>query len=269
MQVRVLYFGALKDIFSKDREAIELPQDATVAMLLDHYRNTAPDHGHFWDTLAVAVNTEYALPSQALSDGDEVALLPPVSGGSGAMVTPSVGGRAEVSPARASHIALERDPIDSAALTAAIKRGEDGAVVVFDGIVRNNTRGRRTLFLFYEAYEEMALAQMRRLAQDAVERFGVQGVTLVHRLGKLGVGETSVLIAVSSAHRAQAFEASRWLIDTLKKTVPIWKKEHFTDGAVWADGEPFPADLAAAAPIDTAPARAAVAAAGDDTEPAP
>ncbi|HEY0796508.1 MAG TPA: molybdenum cofactor biosynthesis protein MoaE [Acidisarcina sp.] len=262
MRVRVLYFGALKDIFFKDRETIELPRNASVATLLDHYRNIAPGQGNFWDILAVAVNTEYALPAQSLNDGDEVALLPPVSGGSGAASSRDSNGNAaggsatvssvELNPAsdggqqRASHIALVRDAINAAKLTTAVKRGEDGAVVVFDGIVRNNTRGRRTLFLVYEAYEEMALAQMRKLAQDAMERFGVLGVTIVHRLGKLDVGETSVLIAVSSAHRAPAFDACRWLIDTLKKTVPIWKKEHFEDGAVWADGEPFPEGVVAA-----------------------
>jgi len=128
-------------------------------------------------------------------------------------------------------------------LVAAIKQGEDGAVVVFDGIVRNNTRGRRTLCLVYEAYEEMALRLMQSLAKDAIATHGVRAVTIVHRLGRLQVGETSVLIVVASAHRAQAFEACRWIIDTLKKTVPIWKKEHFEDGAVWADGEPFPAAL--------------------------
>ena len=116
-------------------------------------------------------------------------------------------------------------------------------MVVFDGIVRNNSRGRRTLHLDYEAYEEMAARQMHELGREALRRFGVRQVTIVHRLGRLEVGETSVLIVVASAHRAQAFEACRWLIDTLKKTVPIWKKETFVDGAVWADGEPFPAGL--------------------------
>jgi len=116
-------------------------------------------------------------------------------------------------------------------------------VVVFDGIVRNNTRGRRTLYLDYESYEAMALSQMQALARDAHQRFGVRRVALVHRLGRLQVGETSVLIVVASAHRAQAFDACRWIIDTLKKTVPIWKKEWFEDGAVWADGEPFPAEI--------------------------
>ena len=124
-----------------------------------------------------------------------------------------------------------------------MKAGADGAVCVFDGIVRNNTRGRETLYLDYEAYGEMALAQMNALAAEAVERFGVRDVALLHRLGRLVVGETSVLIVVASAHRGAAFEACRWLIDTLKKQVPIWKKETFVDGAVWADGEPFPESL--------------------------
>ena len=130
--------------------------------------------------------------------------------------------------------------IPAAEIAAEIKSGPDGAVCVFDGTVRDNTRGRKTLHLDYEAYREMALEQMRGLAAEAVTKFGVRDVALVHRLGRLHVGETSVLIAVASAHRGSAFEACRWLIDTLKKTVPIWKKEQFVDGAIWADGEPFP-----------------------------
>lgn len=136
-------------------------------------------------------------------------------------------------------------PIAADAIVSGTKAGSDGAVCVFDGIVRDNTRGRKTLYLDYEAYREMALEQMRRLAQEAVEKFGVRDVAVVHRLGRLEVGETSVLIVVSSAHRAAAFEACHWLIDTLKKTVPIWKRETFADGVVWADGEPFPEQLAA------------------------
>ena len=236
MRVRVLYFGALKDIFFKDREMLDLPAGSDVASLLDHYREIAPEQGNFWDILAIAVNTEYALPSQPLAEGDEVALLPPVSGGSDSPGT---------------HVALTRERIEAVTLMDSIKTGADGAVAAFDGIVRNNTRGRRTLFLDYEAYESMALAQMRKLAEDAVERFGVRGVTMVHRLGRLEVGETSVFIAVASAHRAAAMDACRWLIDTLKKTVPIWKKEHFEDGAVWANGEPFPEEFVlAAAPAE-------------------
>jgi molybdopterin synthase catalytic subunit len=134
-------------------------------------------------------------------------------------------------------------PIDPGAIVAGMKARGDGAVCVFDGIVRDNTRGRKTLYLDYEAYREMALEQMRRLAEDAIAKFGVREVAMVHRLGRLMVGETSVLIVVASAHRGAAFDACRWLIDTLKKTVPIWKKETFADGVVWADGEPFPEAL--------------------------
>src|ERR1035438_9453898 len=139
-------------------------------------------------------------------------------------------------------------PIAADAIVAAMKACSDGAVCVFEGIVRDNTRGRMTLYLDYQAYREMALEQMKRLAAEAVEKFGVRDVALVHRLGRLMVGETSVLIVVASAHRAAAFEACRWLIDSLKKTVPIWKRETFQDGAVWAAGEPFPAGLAVAPP---------------------
>ena len=135
--------------------------------------------------------------------------------------------------------------IPAETIGAEMKAGADGAVCVFDGMVRDNTRGRRTLHLDYEAYREMALAQMHELAEQAVAQFGVRDVALVHRLGRLTVGETSVLVVVASAHRGAAFDACRWLIDTLKKTVPIWKKEQFVDGAVWADGEPFPEELRA------------------------
>ena len=140
-------------------------------------------------------------------------------------------------------IEIVDERIAADAMVAGMKAGGDGAVCVFDGIVRDNTRGRKTLYLDYEAYREMALEQMQRLAGEAVERFGVRDVALVHRLGRLMVGETSVLIVVASAHRGAAFDACRWLIDTLKKTVPIWNRETFEDGVVWADGEPFPAEL--------------------------
>ena len=138
---------------------------------------------------------------------------------------------------------IARNEINTQSVLARIKQPEDGATVVFEGIVRNNTRGRRTLYLDYEAYEEMAIKQMEALAAQALDRFKVRDVAVVHRLGRLGIGETSVLIVVASARRAAAFDACRWLIDTLKRTVPIWKKEYFVDGAVWADGEPFPAEI--------------------------
>jgi molybdopterin synthase catalytic subunit len=232
MQVRVLPFGVLKDWLGSSTAMVELPEGATVAELLERLgggqgesRSALALRG-----IAVSVNAEFAPATQVLCEGDEVGLLPPVSGGT------------------AGAAALTREPIDAERLIAAARQGEDGAVVVFDGVVRNNTRGRQTLHLDYEAYEEMALKQMDALAAEARTRFGVRQVTIVHRLGRLAVGETSVLIVVASAHRAQAFEACRWAIDTLKQTVPIWKKETFVDGAVWAAGELFPAGMAVAPP---------------------
>ena len=126
-----------------------------------------------------------------------------------------------------------------------IKHADDGAVVIFEGIVRNHTRNRQTLFLDYEAYEPMAATQMNAVADKVLANFKIREIAIVHRLGRLEIGETSVLIVVASAHRAAAFDACRFAIDCLKRTVPIWKKEHFVDGVVWADGEPFPEELRA------------------------
>lgn len=235
MRVQVHFFGILKDTLTRAGETLELPEGACVQHLLEHYVRQAPQLQGWMGSLAVAVNQHYAQAAQPLHNGDEVALLPPVSGGA----------PESASEAPQFFVSIQDGPIDVEALVAALKHGEDGAVVVFDGIVRDNTRGRRTLYLVYEAYQEMALQQMRGLLRDAKHRFAIRDALMVHRLGRLEVGETSVLIAVASAHRAQAFDACRWCIDMLKKMVPIWKKEHFEDGAVWADGEAFPAEIAA------------------------
>jgi molybdopterin converting factor subunit 1 len=233
MRVKVLFFGVLKDMVGRAEDLLELQDGATLADVLSHYEERVPKIREVLHTVALSVNQHYAGPGAVLGEGDEVALLPPVSGGTSG----SGGGR------RAAHATIVRERIDSQAILERIKRPEDGAAVLFDGVVRNNTRGRQTLFLEYEVYEEMALQQMEELAAQAIEKFGVRDVALVHRLGRLEIGETSVLIAVASAHRGPAFEACRWLIDTLKRTVPIWKKEFFVDGAVWADGEPFPEEI--------------------------
>jgi len=141
---------------------------------------------------------------------------------------------------------IVREEINTAALLDKVKHPEDGAAVTFEGVVRNHTRGRRTLFLDYEAYEAMAIRQMDVLARQALSQFPIRDVAIVHRLGRLQIGEVSVVIIVASAHRAAAFDACRWLIDRLKRTVPVWKKEYFEDGATWADGEAFPPDIAGA-----------------------
>ena len=141
-------------------------------------------------------------------------------------------------------ILLVHERIDSSALIDHVRTGGDGAVITFDGCVRNQSHGRRTLYLDYEAYESMALAKMGEIAAEVHTKFQIDRVAIAHRLGRLEIGETSVFIAVSAPHRAAAFEACRFAIDTLKRSVPIWKKEYFEDGAVWADGElpPIPQD---------------------------
>lgn len=235
MQLNVLFFGLLKDIRGVASEPLTLAEGATVASVLVYYERYFDEA--ILRSVAVAVNRQYAKADQMLADGDEVALLPPVSGGSQSSVRDAGEGFRRVQ--------LTRAPIDGEEIVRAMKAAEDGAVVVFDGVVRNNTRGRATRFLEYEAYEDMALTQMEQLAAQAREMFAVRDVAMIHRLGHLEVGETSVLIVVAAAHRAAAFDACRWAIDTLKREVPIWKKEVFTDGAVWAAGEPFPEKLIA------------------------
>jgi molybdopterin converting factor subunit 1 len=232
LRIQILFFGMLKEVAGRERDSVELPEGARVSDLLERYEKKYPTLGPYYAATAVAVNQEYSHPQAALHEGDVVALIPPVSGGVGGTDS-SAAGRAR----------LVREPIESAKIVAEIRRPEDGAVAVFEGIVRNHSRNRRTLYLNYEAYEAMALRQLEQLAEGALVQFAIREVAVVHRLGRVEIGETSVLIVVASAHRGAAFDACRWLIDTLKKTVPIWKKEYFEDGAVWADGEGFPEDV--------------------------
>ncbi|HEV2991352.1 MAG TPA: molybdenum cofactor biosynthesis protein MoaE [Candidatus Angelobacter sp.] len=238
MRIRVLLFGQLKDIVGQQEQNLDLKPGASLGSVVTHYAETFPLFKSLSNTIACSINQEYATASSILREGDEVGLLPPVSGGK-APVAPSYSG----TNLRSEHCAIVREKIAAQEVADFIKHPEDGAATVFEGIVRNHTRGRRTLYLDYEAYESMALNEMEKLAQAALQNFKVRDVRIVHRLGRLEIGETSVLVAVASAHRGPAFEACRWLIDTLKKTVPIWKKEHFEDGAVWADGEPFPEEI--------------------------
>jgi molybdopterin synthase catalytic subunit/molybdopterin converting factor small subunit len=242
MQIRVLFFGMLKDLAGRGSDSLDLPGNAILGDVLRHYQERIPRLKELITSIALSVNQEYAGPEAKLKQGDEVALLPPVSGGS----EDAAGGTFAEQPTgsrRYKHAAIVRERIDTESLLEGMKQPEDGAAVVFEGVVRNNSRGRRTLYLDYEAYEEMALKQMEELAEHALSQFKIRDVATVHRLGRLEIGETSVLIVVASAHRAAAFDACRWLIDMLKRTVPIWKKEYFEDGAVWADGEPFPAEI--------------------------
>jgi molybdopterin converting factor subunit 1 len=224
MRVRVLFFGQLKDITGVAQEEAELSEGARVQDLFERYGRKFPRLAEFRASIAASVNQEYSNWRAPLSSGDEVAFLPPVSGGQQSAVEEDV-------------FQIVRSVIRPQEILEALRAPEDGALVVFDGFVRNNYKGKQTLYLEYEAYEPMALAKMREIGAEIRVKFRVHRVAMVHRLGRLEIGETSVFIAVSSAHRAAAFDACRYAIDTLKSVVPIWKKEYFVGSAVWAEGE--------------------------------
>ena len=224
MEVTIRYFGLLRELAGASAEQLTVADGASAGDALAAAEEKHPKLREFSKAIALAVNLEYSDRSRVLHPGDELALIPPVSGGR-------------------SRCEIVKGPIPAAAIAAQLRAGEDGAVVTFEGIVRNNTRGRRTLYLDYEAYEPMALKELEGLAAQALREFSIRDIRIVHRVGRMEIGETSVLIVVASAHRAAAFDACRFAIDTLKKKVPIWKKEHFEDGAVWADGEPFPPEV--------------------------
>ena len=224
MRVRVLFFGQLKEITGVADEEIDIPEGARVEDLFERYGRQFPRLTEFRGSVASSINHEYATWRAQLISGDEVAFLPPVSGG-------------QQGPVANDIFQLVRSPIDSRKIVESLKAPEDGGLVVFDGFVRNNFKGQSTLYLEYEAYEPMALTKMREIGSQIRQKFAIHRIAMVHRLGRLEIGETSVLIAVSAAHRGAAFEACRYAIDTLKRGVPIWKKEYFVGGAVWAEGE--------------------------------
>lgn len=226
MRVRVLFFGQLKDVCGMPQDALELAEGAPAKLVFDNYAARFPRLAAMAGSVVLAVNHEFAQPGAVLKDGDEVALLPPVSGGSD-------GGAA----AQDSFFAIIREPIDVAAWERKILQDFDGALVTFQGVVRNNTRGRATLRLEYECYEEMAIRKIREIGREIASQFSISRIGMIHRLGILEIGEASVVVIAASPHRKPAFEAALEGINRLKKLVPIWKKEFFADGEVWVDGE--------------------------------
>jgi molybdopterin synthase catalytic subunit len=227
MRVRVLFFGVLKEIVGTTEESIDVPQAATLGSVFEQYSGRFETLRNKRPSILFARNREFAKPDTVLSENDEVAFLPPVSGGAMPAIRESDG----------QLYALTHSIIDSQELARKLQRPEDGAVVVFEGVVRNNTKGRRTLYLEYECYEQMALEQMAQIGQQIINEFEIGRIGIVHRLGRLAIGETSVSIVVSAPHRRAAFQAAMKTIDRLKREVPIWKKEFFADGDVWVEGE--------------------------------
>ena len=199
MQVRVLYLGMLRDLAGREREVVQLGDGARLSDLYAQLQQRIPKLQDFRHAIALAVNYQYSKGETTLHDNDEVALIPPVSGGKGDD-DPTTDAFA---PLIEEHARLVREPIKATRIVATLKRPEDGAVAVFDGIVRNHSRGRRTLYLEYTAYEPMALRQMELLAKQALKNFAIRDLRIVHRLGRLQIGETSVYIVVASAHRAR------------------------------------------------------------------
>lgn len=227
----MLFFGLLRDIAGRAEERLEMPENATLGSVFEHYAALFPRLSQMSNSIVMARNQAFGARGDSLADGDEVALLPPVSGGAGSW-THAI---ADAPPG--CLFALTREPIHAAALARAVLRGEDGAVVNFEGVVRNNTKGRPTSFLDYEGYEPMVVRVFADIGAALLREFAIGRVALVHRLGRMNVGETSVAVIVSAPHRRPAFEAALEGLNRLKRLAPIWKKEHFADGEVWVEGE--------------------------------
>lgn len=227
MRVRVLFFGVLKDIVGRPEETIEIGPGSTIGDVFQKYAERFATLRDRRSSIVFARNREFSPVDTVLSDDDEVAFLPPVSGGSEYIIQCPAG-----------HVfAITREAIQSRQLVAQLQRPEDGAVVVFEGVARNNTKGRLTKHLEYECYEEMAIEQMARIGREIAAHFAIGRVGMIHRLGRLEIGEASVAVVATAPHRKAAFEAALEGINRLKREVPIWKKEFFADGAVWVDGE--------------------------------
>jgi len=230
VRVRVLFFGVLKDIAGRAEDTLEVPPGGRLQTVFDHYAGLFPRLREMAASILLARNQRFAALAAALEDGDEVAFLPPVSGGSDRYI------QAAEDP-DGHFFALAREPVDAAELRARLARPEDGGVVVFEGVARSHTAGRRTLYLEYDAYEPMALGGLAELGRGLARSHGLGRIGIVHRLGRVEVGQTIVAIVATAPHRQPAFEAAREAIDRLKRSVPIWKKEHFEDGEVWVTGQ--------------------------------
>ena len=231
VRVKVLFFGMLKDVVGRSEEQIDLAEGARLDAVFSRYASQFPRLTEFESSIVLACNQQFCERTAPVRDGDEIAFLPPVSGGSGRYTH-------EICDAETGNFfALTRQPIDTLAVKQQLLRGEDGAVVDFEGVVRNNTKGRATKFLDYECYEAMAIRTMAEIGREIAATQAIGRIAMVHRLGRMEIGETSVAVVVTAPHRKPAFEAALEGINRLKRTVPIWKKEHFADGEVWVEGE--------------------------------
>ena len=233
MQVRILYFALLRERAGERQENLTLPRGATVQDLKSHLGKLHPYLAEPLESAIFAVNKQYAFPQEMLTEGDEVAVFPPVSGG--------------IKPPPPDFFHLTKEPLDLNAMLQRLVTPTTGAACVFTGVVREITEregGRETSHLEYESFPEMAEAKLRQLADEIRERWpAIEGVAIVQRIGRLEHGTPAVMIACTSAHRDEGiFEAARYGIDRLKQIVPIWKKEFGPGGDSWVEGDYHPTE---------------------------
>ncbi|MEZ4563916.1 MAG: molybdopterin converting factor subunit 1 [Thermomicrobiales bacterium] len=217
--VNLRYFAAMREALGRSSERVGVPSGTTAGDMLARLVTEQPKLERMRSIVLVMVNQAYAPADTILRDGDEVAFIPPVSGGA------------------PDYFRVQEAPIDTRDVESMVMDAGAGAIVTFSGSVRDHGRGMSVSMLEYEAYAPAAERMMAQVGEEIRERWPVIRIAMAHRTGALPVGEVSVVIAISSAHRDAAYEASRYAIERLKEIVPIWKKEHYEDGAAWLGSE--------------------------------
>jgi MoaE-MoaD fusion protein len=230
VQVKLLFFASIKDIVGARQIELDVPAGTTVGDLLTHLESQYPRIRDYRPVVLTSVNEDYADQKTRVAEGDEVAIFPPVSGGSVDEDALTIVRPREI-------YRITREPINARAIADELLRPEAGAICIFEGIVRNNSKGKTTRYLEYEGYDSMALKTMEEIGRFVRQAWEIDAVGIIHRLGHMDIGETSVAIIITSPHRRASFDACEYAIDRLKKTVPIWKKEFFEDGEVWVEGQ--------------------------------
>jgi molybdopterin synthase catalytic subunit len=230
VRIRVLFFGVLRDMVGLREDSLELAPGGTVGAVFEHYAERFPRLREVANNIVLARNQQFSEPTAALADGDEIAFLPPVSGGAAPFLE-------QIDDPAGHFFAITREPIDARALAKRLRQDCDGAIVTFEGVTRNNTQGRATRYLEYECYQSMAIQVMAQIGREIAATKNISRIGMIHRLGRLEIGEASVVVVATSPHRQAAFEAALEGINRLKRTVPIWKKEFFADGELWVEGE--------------------------------
>ena len=253
MRVHVKFFAIFREMVGIKNEWTEIADGSTVEQLWKQYAARSPRVGNI--RAAYAVNQRLVKPEQVLSEGDEVGFLPPVSGGARdvkrktknvkpvvrestriSRIRKKISGDSRNSRKKIKDVAISRKRLDLGALVKCVEFPGAGAIITFSGVVRDNAKGKAVGHLEYEAYPEMAEASMRDILAEVHERWPEARVAMAHRIGKLKIGEPSLIIAVAAPHRPEAYAASRYAIERVKAILPVWKKEFAADGEYWVEG---------------------------------